>query len=56
MAPLAPVPNKEAMQLAPAPWEATTSGLDTTPRPAMTPARRRLIDPSQVTEVGGGYQ
>ena len=37
----------------PARWEATTPGLDTPPRPAMTPARQRLIDPSQVTEVGG---
>ena len=38
----------------PAPWEATTSGLETSPRTARTLARWRLIDPSQVTEVGGG--
>ena len=31
-----------------------TPGLETPPQTARTPASRRLIDLSQVTEVGGG--
>ena len=42
-------------ETAPSSWEPTTSpGLVTTPRPAKTPARRRLANPSpEVTEAGG---